>query len=183
MPDAWIRQSGDPVLRQPALEVVRADDILRAQVTRMRRSLLDAAGAGLAATQVGLMRRLFVFRTDPENDVDVLVNPRIVGRSQETATFHEGCLSYNSIVVALERPAAVRVEGADLDGCQAHARGGGLRGLAAAARDRPPGRRAHARPCGARRAAAGDRRPPGRGGVRTPGGPPPAASYSSAAPR
>ena len=65
MPDAWIRQWGDPALRQVALPVTEVDDILRAQVARMRRSLEDAAGAGLAATQVGLQRRLFVFRTDP----------------------------------------------------------------------------------------------------------------------
>ena len=103
MPDAWIRQWGDPALRQVALPVTEVDDILRAQVARMRRSLEDAAGAGLAATQVGLLRRLIVFRTDPDHEVDVLVNPRVVERSAERATFHEGCLSFDAIVVAVER--------------------------------------------------------------------------------
>ncbi len=116
MPDAWIRQWGDPALRQVALPVDAMDDILRAQVERMRRFLRDAEGAGLAATQVGVMRRVFVFRTDPEHDPDVLVNPRVVGWSDERATFHEGCLSFNSIIVSVERPAAVRVAGEDLDG-------------------------------------------------------------------
>jgi peptide deformylase len=116
VPDAWIRQWGDPALRQVALPVDRMDDILRAQVGRMRRTLEDAAGAGLAATQVGLMRRVVVFRTDPEEDVDVLVNPRVLARSEELVTFHEGCLSFESVVVAVERAAAVRVAAEDLDG-------------------------------------------------------------------
>ena len=116
MPDAWIRQWGDPALRQVALPVTDVDDILRAQVARMRRSLEDAAGAGLAATQVGLLRRLFVFRTDPDHEVDVLVNPRVVERSAQRATFHEGCLSFDAIVVAVERSTAVRVVGEDLEG-------------------------------------------------------------------
>jgi peptide deformylase len=116
MPDAWIRQWGDPVLRQVALPVTASDDILRAQVARMRRRLEEVAGAGLAATQVGLLRRLFVYRVDPEDAVDVLVNPRVVERSAERTVFHEGCLSLDSIVVAVERPVAVRVEAQDLDG-------------------------------------------------------------------
>jgi len=116
MPDAWIRQWGDPALRQVARPVATADDILRAQVARLRRRLEEVAGAGLAATQVGLMRRLFVFRVDPEDPVDVLVNPRIVERSGERAVFYEGCLSLDSIIVAVERPVAVRVEAHDLDG-------------------------------------------------------------------
>jgi peptide deformylase len=116
VPDEWIRQWGDPALRQVAQPVLRADDILRAQVARMRRHLEDVGGAGLAATQVGLLRRVFAFRMDPEHPAEALVNPRIVSRSAERATFHEGCLSFNSIIVAVQRPAAVRVEGEDLDG-------------------------------------------------------------------
>src|SRR5262249_6799502 len=116
MPDEWIRQWGDPTLRQLALPVRRADSVLRRQVARMRERLVDADGAGLAATQVGMLRRVFVFRLSEESEVEVLVNPRIVARSQERATFHEGCLSFNSVVVAVERPAAVRAEGADLEG-------------------------------------------------------------------
>jgi len=116
MPDEWIRQWGDPTLRQVAREVRRADEILRRQVARMRERLVAADGAGLAATQVGMLRRLFVFRIDAESDVEVLVNPRVVAASAERATFQEACLSFNSVVVAVERPAAVRVVGADLHG-------------------------------------------------------------------
>jgi len=116
VPDDWIRQWGDPTLRLVAREVDRIDDILRRQVLRMQRRLAVAEGAGLAATQVGLLRRLFVFRLAPEREIEALCNPRIVARADERETFHEGCLSFNTITVAVERPRAVRVEGYDLDG-------------------------------------------------------------------
>jgi len=116
MPDEWIRQWGDPTLRMVAAPVAEVDDLLRRQVERMRRRLVAADGAGLAATQVGLMRRLFVFRVAREDDVDVLVNPRVVERTAETAVFGEGCLSFNTVTVRVERAIAVRVEAQDLDG-------------------------------------------------------------------
>jgi peptide deformylase len=116
MPDDWIRQWGDPTLRLVAREVKHVDDILRRQVLRMQRRLADAEGAGLAATQVGLLRRVFVFRLAPELEIDAIVNPRVTARSLERELFHEGCLSFNTIAVAVERSSAVRVEGHDLDG-------------------------------------------------------------------
>jgi peptide deformylase len=116
VPDDWIRQWGDPTLRVVAGSVVRADDLLRHQVARMRRRLVAADGAGLAATQVGLLRRVFVFRAERDEEVDVLVNPRVVGRSTETSVFVEGCLSFDDVTVAVERANAVRVDGQDLDG-------------------------------------------------------------------
>jgi peptide deformylase len=116
MPDEWIRQWGDPTLRLVAHEVEQVDDILRRQVLRMQRRLAAAAGAGLAATQVGLLRRVFVFRLGPELAIDALVNPRLVAASDEREVFHEGCLSFNAVTVAVERPRAVEVEGYDLDG-------------------------------------------------------------------
>ena len=82
----------------------------------MKRSLEDAQGAGLAATQVGFMRRLFVFRFWPEDEIDVLINPVVVSSSSERATFMEGCLSYQSMTVAVERPLEVVVEAQALDG-------------------------------------------------------------------
>ena len=116
MPDDWIRQWGDPTLRLVAREVEQVDDILRRQVLRMQRRLADAGGAGLAATQVGLLRRVFVFRLAPELEIGVLVNPRLTARSLERERFHEGCLSFNTIAVAVERASGVRVQGYDLDG-------------------------------------------------------------------
>ena len=116
MPDGWIRQWGDPTLRLVAREVEQIDDILRRQVLRMQRRLAAAQGAGLAATQVGLLRRVFVFRLAPDREIEALCNPRLVAHADERQTFHEGCLSFNTIAVAVERPRAVQVEGYDLDG-------------------------------------------------------------------
>jgi peptide deformylase len=116
MPDAWIRQWGDPTLRLTAPAVTDIDDMLRAQVARMQRLLVDAGGAGLAATQVGLLRRVFVYRLDPDAPPDALINPRIVSASPDIATFHEGCLSFNTVTVAVERHAAVTIHATDLQG-------------------------------------------------------------------
>jgi peptide deformylase len=116
VPDGWIRQWGDPTLRLVAREVEQIDDILRQQVLRMQRRLAAAQGAGLAATQVGLLRRVFVFRLAPDREIEALCNPRVLAHADERQTFHEGCLSFNTIAVAVERPRAVQAEGYDLDG-------------------------------------------------------------------
>ena len=116
MPDDWIRQWGDPTLRLVAREVEQIDDILRRQVVRMQRRLAAAGGAGLAATQVGLLRRIFVFRLGPDQAIEALLNPRVTAHAGERETFHEGCLSFKEIAVAVERPRAVEVEGYDVDG-------------------------------------------------------------------
>lgn len=116
MPDDWIRQWGDPTLHEAALPVRRVDDLLRHQIERMRQRLVEAGGAGLAATQVGLLQRVFVYRASPDDPVEAIVNPRLVSLSAERATFLEGCLSFNDVVVSVERPAAVRLEAQTLDG-------------------------------------------------------------------
>jgi peptide deformylase len=87
MPDEWIRQLGDPSLRTPALEVSGSDGVVRAQLARMGDTLGRAEGIGLAATQVGILRRAFVFRYSPEHPVRALVNPEVQARSGEIAEF------------------------------------------------------------------------------------------------
>jgi peptide deformylase len=116
MPDDWIRQWGDPVLREVAAPVRSFDDMLRGQVQRMKRRLAEAEGAGLAAPQVGFMRRVVVFRASLEEDIDVLINPAVVAASGEQARFLEGCLSYQSVAVEVSRPVAVRVSAQSIDG-------------------------------------------------------------------
>jgi peptide deformylase len=74
----------------------------------------EAQGVGLAATQVGVLRRLFVFVDDGEDRV--LVNPVITKHSKETATDDEGCLSLREVLVPVERSSAVTVEGLDVQG-------------------------------------------------------------------
>jgi peptide deformylase len=116
MPDDYILQWGSPALYEKAPAVKVFDDLLRAQATRLRRRLEGANGAGLAATQVGSLRRMFAFRLSPEDETEVLVNPRVAWRSKHLELFTEGCLSFNSVLVAVRRPFAVRVVGYDVDG-------------------------------------------------------------------
>jgi peptide deformylase len=116
MPDEYIRQWGDPALYEQAEPVTSFDDLLRARAARLCRTLEWADGAGLAATQVGWLRRLFAFRVSPEDGAEVLVNPTITWRSEEIDTFVEGCLSFNTVAVPVRRPNAVRVAGFDVYG-------------------------------------------------------------------
>jgi peptide deformylase len=104
------------VLHEVAAPVRGSDDVLRAQVARMKRRLEVADGAGLAGTQVGFLRRVFVFRASLEDAVCALINPEVIAASEERSTFLEGCLSYQSVAVLVQRPVAVRVRAQDLDG-------------------------------------------------------------------
>jgi len=112
---AQIRQYPDPVLRMEARPVEEFDDDLRRLATRMGELMQEANGVGLAATQVGVLQRLFVF--SPEEDkVVTLVNPEIVSRGGEVGTEDEGCLSLQGVTVPVERSTAVRIEGRDEHG-------------------------------------------------------------------
>ena len=86
MPDDWIRQLGDPVLRLSAKPVRKLDEVLAAQLRRMARTLEEADGAGLAATQVGILRRAFVYRLTPAHPVQALIEPRILSFVSPTSS-------------------------------------------------------------------------------------------------
>ncbi|TML24950.1 MAG: peptide deformylase [Actinobacteria bacterium] len=112
---AQIRQYPDPVLRMQAKPVVEFDEDLRRLVERMSALMIEARGVGLAATQVGILRRVFVF--SPEDDeVATLVNPVITARSDEVELDDEGCLSLQGVLVPVERAVTVRIEGKDEQG-------------------------------------------------------------------
>src|ERR671915_665296 len=70
-----VRKHGDPVLRARALPIERFDDALREEIRRMGQVMHDALGIGLAATQVGVMHRVLVYRVDPDAPVAAVVNP------------------------------------------------------------------------------------------------------------
>jgi peptide deformylase len=108
-----VRKYGDPVLRSRALEIDRFDDSLVDEVRRMGALMHDAYGIGLAATQVGVMHRLLVYRTELEGSVAALVNPVLEWSSKEKETSEEGCLSLPGVGVEVERPVHVRVRAQD----------------------------------------------------------------------
>jgi peptide deformylase len=111
---ARIRQYGDPVLRMKARPVEVFDEDLARLAERMTTLMHEAQGVGLAATQVGVLRRLFVFVDQGEDRV--LVNPVITSQGRETEVDEEGCLSIQDVLVPVERVTSVTIEGVDVRG-------------------------------------------------------------------
>ena len=109
-----IRQYGDPVLRMRADEVQEFDDELHKVSERMIALMHDAEGVGLAATQVGILRRFFVCTLDGEDRL--LVNPVVTPLGDDTESDAEGCLSLGTVRVPVERSARVKLEAQDADG-------------------------------------------------------------------
>jgi peptide deformylase len=110
-----VRQYGDPALRLKAHDVESFDDDLRRLVERMTMLMHDAQGVGLAATQVGVLRRLFVFEPDDQGP-RTIVNPVVSERDDVTVTDEEGCLSLQGVRVPVERSTRIVLEGKDENG-------------------------------------------------------------------
>ena len=110
---AQVRKFGDPVLRTKARPVGRFDQALRDEVQHMGRLMDDGLGIGLAATQVGVLHRLLVYRVQTGAPLAVLVNPELAWSSREQEIAEEGCLSLPLVHVDVERPIHVRVSAQD----------------------------------------------------------------------
>jgi primosomal protein N' (replication factor Y) len=106
---AHVRKFGDPVLRTRARDVDRFDKELVREVAQMGELMNDAIGVGLAATQVGVLHRVLVYRVHPQSPVAALVNPELEWAGRDTETLEEGCLSLPGVHVQVERPVFVRV--------------------------------------------------------------------------
>ena len=111
-----VRKYGDPALRSRALPVERFDGALADEVRRMGQIMHDALGIGLAATQVGVMHRVLVYRVDAEGPIAGLVNPVLEWASDDREPLEEGCLSLPGVLVEVERPIHVRVRAQDEKG-------------------------------------------------------------------
>jgi peptide deformylase len=109
---AQVRQYPDPVLRMQAREVEAFDESVAALVERMSRLMEEARGVGLAAPQLGILRRILVYQAAEEAPVSALVNPRLVSSTDERTVEEEGCLSLGAatIVVEVERSLGVTIE-------------------------------------------------------------------------
>ena len=119
-----VRQYGDLVLRMRASEVVEFDEELAQLVERMTGLMHDAHGVGLAATQVGVVRRVFVFEHDGEDLV--LANPTITRLGKELEVDDEGCLSLPGITVPVERAEKCVCEALNLKGAPVRIEAEGL---------------------------------------------------------
>jgi peptide deformylase len=107
---------GDPVLKSKASPVDSFGPGLRAEAERMIAIMRDGMGVGLAATQLGLLRRMLIFQAGPDGEATALVNPVLEWHSEETAIAEEGCLSLPRVSVDVERPLHARVSGRDAEG-------------------------------------------------------------------
>jgi peptide deformylase len=113
---AHVVKFGDPVLKSKASPVASFGPELRSEVERMVAIMRDGFGVGLAATQLGLLRRLLVFQPGPDSQPTALINPEIDWLSEETAIAEEGCLSLPQVSMDVERPLYARISGWDAEG-------------------------------------------------------------------
>lgn len=115
---AFVRKLGDPVLKSRATPVDRFDDGLRNQVARMAALMADSSGVGLAAPQLGVSQRLFVYRLGRDAPLRAVVNPVLEWSGEESDALEEGCLSIPGVVVEVERPVHVRMRAQDETGAE-----------------------------------------------------------------
>jgi peptide deformylase len=113
---AEVVKFGDPVLKSKASPVASFGPELRAEVERMIAIMRDGMGVGLAATQLGILRRMLVFQAGPDSEATGLVNPELEWLSDEIVLAEEGCLSLPRVAMDVERPLHARVAGYDVEG-------------------------------------------------------------------
>jgi peptide deformylase len=113
---ARVVKFGDPVLKSRASPVGNFGPELRAEVERMVAIMRDGMGVGLAATQLGVLRRLLVFQAGPDGEPTALINPVVEWLSNEGSIAEEGCLSLPRVTMDVERPLHARISGRDAEG-------------------------------------------------------------------
>ena len=113
---AHVVKFGDPVLKSKASPVGDFGPELRAEVERMVSIMRDGMGVGLAATQLGVLRRLLVFQAGADSEPTALINPEVEWLSEEAVVAEEGCLSLPRVSMDVERPLHARVSGFDSEG-------------------------------------------------------------------
>jgi peptide deformylase len=123
---AHVVKFGDPVLKSVASPVSNFGAELRAEVERMIAIMRDGMGVGLAATQLGVLRRLLVFQAGQDGEPTALVNPQIEWSSAAESIAEEGCLSLPRVSMDVERPLHIRVRGRDAEGEEIEIEASGL---------------------------------------------------------
>lgn len=126
MPKLSIRVFGDPVLRERADPVTTFDEPLRRLADDMLETMRAAGGLGLAANQVGVLKRLFTWALPDEDRHGAVVNPEVAETSEETEEGDEGCLSFPGLFYPTERPLWVRLHAHDVHGDDLTVEGEGL---------------------------------------------------------
>jgi peptide deformylase len=112
---AQVVKFGDPVLKSRASPVSEIGEDLRAEVDRMIAIMRDGLGVGLAATQLGILRRVLVFQPSNDAQPTALINPEVEWASDDLVVAEEGCLSLPRVSMDVERPLHATFTGLDLD--------------------------------------------------------------------
>ncbi len=129
MPQRKIVIEPDPILRKKSVELEKVDDELRALLDDMLETMYAAPGIGLAAVQVGILKRLIVIdiSKDKENKNPLfLINPEIISLSNKTTIYEEGCLSLPGHFAEIERPAECQIKFIDYEGKEKELKADGL---------------------------------------------------------
>ncbi len=115
MAERIIRTDEDPILRKKSKAVEEIDNRIKVLVQDMIETMYSAEGVGLAAVQVGVLKRIAVIDVYDETGVKVLINPKIIATSGEQHEI-EGCLSLPGMQGRVKRPMHVKVEATNLEG-------------------------------------------------------------------
>ena len=117
MPGYTIRTYGDPVLNQKAAPITDIDGAVRRLADDMLAPLREVEGLGLAAPQVGVLKRLFIYDLHDDRGPQTIVNP-VISEARGEWTYEEGCLSVPGLYFPIVRPKEIHLTGWDLDGCE-----------------------------------------------------------------
>ena len=119
----------DPILREKSEILEKVDDELRNLLDDMLETMYAAPGIGLAAVQVGVLKRLIVIDISKDKEKKnplFLINPEIISKSKKTSIYEEGCLSLPGHFAEIERPAECQIKFIDYDGKEQELRVNGL---------------------------------------------------------
>jgi peptide deformylase len=120
----------DPVLREVCAPIETVDDDVRALADDMLDTMYDAPGIGLAASQIGILKRIFVLDVAKDEEAPkepmVFINPKIVWSSEDLSVYQEGCLSIPEYFEDVERPAEVTVQFMNREGAEQEVKADGL---------------------------------------------------------
>ena len=119
----------DPILRKKSQVIDKVDDKLRKLLNDMLETMYSAPGIGLAAVQIGILKRLIVIDISKEEEKKnpiFLINPEIIFQSKDTSIHEEGCLSLPGHFAEIERPAECRIKYIDYDGKKQEMKANGL---------------------------------------------------------
>lgn len=121
-----IREEGDEILKKVSRPVEEVDDKIRTLIQDMLETMHKFNGVGLAAVQVGILKRILVIHTDYEKEEPIIIiNPEIIKQKGEQ-TVEEGCLSFPNKFAKVVRPEEITVEGLDENGKKIKVSGKGL---------------------------------------------------------